>query len=582
MKFAAVFVTAVLAAEHAEHYAALNSMLEVPAEVLSSPALAELHTHVALQNPMKTIYDTCNQMRVQIRHERTIATKKELVDRKLCRTTLSDYESNIDKNQKNKADKIAEAARLYKTHSALWDEPASLNKTRAARNISIASQEVTVKRGQKARDTAHEEFLKLQAAFETALEQIGVIHRVLNGEGTLSDLGGGSKAGFLEEQSCSSRFHQLVKDTKEVPRVSNMLQVFAESFEKVENAKDHTVAGTVRGAKVSTETKAKANKGNMDAVNALLKKVRENLVKSMQLSYKQETTLINLWKAKKQKMRRKINDDWILNWNNFVKQGEVELSIGQHWVKEGNAKIRAAQYRKRADETTIMNEFLTKRCAKSRRDYASVMSNYANELNALDAVIRYLKVNVFPKWSKDIVDTVSSPYNWKVEKATYIKVSNTYSSTGYNKDPVSCRKSYSTVYSGLRILTQTRTNQKYIDPNDLTKSVNMQFSRKSALKGDVECQQFPSGIPVGTASSCSSSKYVYASIDLTGTGYKFGKAAQRMFVTLGRKSSKSKVEFTDGGRKVAIKTVGRCGQTYPDDSGENADYRADPIPLEKA
>jgi hypothetical protein len=581
MKFAAVFVTAVLATEHAEHYAALNKMLEGPAEVLNSPALAELHTHVALANPMKTIYDTCNQMRVQIRTDRTAATKKELIDRKLCRNTLSAYESNIDKNQKNKADKIAEAARLYKAHSALWDEPNSLNKTRAARNVSIASQEVVVKRGQKARDDAHAEFLKLQAAFETALEQIGVIHRVLNGEGTLSDLGGGDK-GFLEEQSCSARFHQLVKDTKDVPRVSNMLQVFAESFEKVENAKDSTVAGKVRGAKVSTKTNARENKGNMDAVNALLKKVRENLVKSMQLSYKQETTLINLWKAKKQKLRRKINDDWILNWKNFVKQGQVELTIGQDWVKEGNAKIRAAQYRKRADETTIMNEFLSKRCAKSRRDYAAVMSNYANELNALDRVIRYLKENVFPKWSKDIVDTVSSPYSWKIEKAHYITVSNTYSSVGYYKDPVSCRKGYATVFTGLRLLTQTRTNQKFIDPNDLTKSVNMQFSRKSKLKGDVECQTFPSGIPVGTASSCSTSKFAHASIDLTGTGYKFGKAAQRMFVTLGRKSGKSKVKFTDGGRKVEISTVGRCGQTYPDDNGLSADYRADPIPLEKA
>merc|ERR1719313_2184086 len=106
------------------------------------------------------------------------------------------------------------------------------------------------------------------------------------------------------------------------------------------------------------------------------------------------------------------------------------------------------------------------RCAKSRSEFQVDMTNKANELNALDKVITYLKVNVFPKWSKDIVDVVSTPYKWKIDNPRYIAVTNPFS-TADGGSSVACRKKFATVFSKLRVLTLNGTNQHYLDPNDL-------------------------------------------------------------------------------------------------------------------
>jgi hypothetical protein len=361
-----------------------------------------------------------------------------------------------------------------------------------------------------------------------------------------------------------------------------MLQVFSKSFAKVEQAPAKNHAGTVGGSSVGTKKKVQANTGNMDAINKLLAKVRENLVKSMQLSYKQENKLISLWKTEKQNRRMKINDDWITNWENFKAQGTLEEKIGLHWQREGSAKIRGAEHVKLSQETQIMRDFLDKRCWESRIAYENDSMNRANELNALEDVLRYMKTWVVGKhgWSKKMNDVVSSPYKWKIEKAPeYVDVKNTYSTTANTNDPVSCRTPYSTVFQKVRILTQDKTDQKFIDPNDLTHTKNMNVKRDQPVKS-MNCQQFPSGISLGRAHSCSKEKFTSASVDLTGTGYKFGKAAERMFKVLGRKTAGSSVKFTNGGKLVTIQIRGRCGDIYPDDSAD-ADYRSDPIPLEK-
>lgn len=451
-----------------------------------------------------------------------------------------------------------------------------MNATRATMNISLSSQEVEVARGQANRDASKSEFDNLNQAFEWALGNITLIGRVLNGEGTLGDLHG--TAGFLEEASCSARMSQLAEHTKDVPVVANMLQVFSKSFAKVEDT-----PAKIGGSSTGTQAKVQSNGGEMTAINTILAKVRENLVKSLQLAQDQENAAITLWKTDKQTRRKKINDDHISNWKNLEEQGKVEETIGFDWEKEGSERITAAENKKAYDELVILHDFLNTRCKKSRKDFVVDMNNKANEINALNKVVAYLKKHVLGKegWSKDIVESVSSPYTFVIEDPVYVSVKG-FSTIDHQDDPVTCARTFSTVFSKIRILTEKRTNAKYIDPNDLTHSVNKDVKRGKVLTGDPNCQLFPSGIPVARASSCGAGDedYAHAELDLTGTPYKFGKAAQRMFQVLGRKS-KGKATFSSDGKKVTIKVKGRCGDLYADDAPrDDVDYRSDPIPLE--
>jgi len=319
----------------------------------------------------------------------------------------------------------------------------------------------------------------------------------------------------------------------------------------------------------------------MDAVNTLLAKVRENLIKSLNLATDQENKLITMWKSEKRSKRKALNNDWLSYYENFKKQGNVEAQIGEHWEKEGHNFVSATKHLREKNRYSILNGFLTTRCKKSRRDFAKDMTNKANELNALDKVVRYLKENVFPKWSKKIVDVVSTPYTWAVEEPRYVTVSNTYSSVGFSgNDPTVCKQDFSTLFSKVRVL-KTTGGRFYLDPNDLTHSENYDFKRKNKLKGSPQCQLFATGIPVGRAHSCSKSDFATAKVDLTGTPYSFGKAATHMFAPLGRKTAGSSATATSGGKVLNLKIRGRCGDLYGDDAGaEMADYRSDPIPLE--
>jgi len=398
----------------------------------------------------------------------------------------------------------------------------------------------------------------------------------LNGEGTLGDLGG-----FLEQSPCSARFAQIAEETKHVPRVSSMLQVFSKTFQKIEDRTSQNPVAKVGDAS-STTAQVQTNSGDMDAINTILAKVRENLIASLAAATEQENKLIGLWKASKQEQRAKINDDWITNWVNFEDQGSTEEYIGTHFQDEGKAKIEAAQNMKKGDEYRILLEFLDARCTASRKAYVVTMNNYANELNALQKVIDYLQNNVLKKWSKNIVAVISSPYEWNLEAApTYLDVKNTWSTTAFNDDPVSCRTPYATVFTKIRVVSQVQTNVKFIDPNDLTFSSNMDVARKAPIAGNIECQLFPSGLPLGRANSCSELEFATASLDLTGTGYKFGTSAKSMFKIFGRKTDGSEATFSNGDQTLTIKVRGRCGDLYGDDaSPELADYRSDPIPLE--
>jgi hypothetical protein len=354
---AAVAVTADTSGE-AQHYEAMGKMVDRDAEVLQSAMLTEVGAHVALQNPMKTIYNTVQSMLKEIRQDRAKVIKGEKADRKTCKETINSYKTGQDQQTKKQQRHLSEAGKLYTTHQKKWDIPAQKNKTRATMNVSIATQEVAVARGQSVRDAAAEEFRKLKQAFEYALGNITLIGRVLNGEGTLGDL-----HGFLEESSCSARMSQLAEGAKDVPVVANMLQVFSKSFAKVEAS-----PAKIGGAK-GTQAKVQSNSGEMTAINTILAKVRENLVKSLVLAQEQENNAIALWKSEKQTRRKKINDDHISNWKNLEEQGSVEESIGSDWEKEGGERITAAKAKKAYDELKILDEFLSARCKASRKQY---------------------------------------------------------------------------------------------------------------------------------------------------------------------------------------------------------------------
>jgi len=574
---AAVAVTADTSGE-AQHYEAMGKMVDRDAEVLQSAMLTEVGAHVALQNPMKTIYDTVQSMLKEIRQDRAKVIKGEKADRKTCKETINSYKTGQDQQTKKQQRHLSEAGKLYTTHQKKWDIPAQKNKTRATMNVSIATQEVAVARGQSVRDAAAEEFRKLKQAFEYALGNITLIGRVLNGEGTLGDL-----HGFLEESSCSARMSQLAEGAKDVPVVANMLQVFSKSFAKVE-----ATPAKIGGAK-GTQAKVQSNGGELTAINTILAKVRENLVKSLVLAQEQENNAIALWKSEKQTRRKKINDDHISNWKNLEEQGSVEESIGSDWEKEGGERITAAKAKKAYDELTILDEFLSARCKASRKQYQVDMTNKANEINALSKVLSYLRLHVFNKkggWTKEMMSVVSAPYKFKVEdKPVYVDVNakHSYSTIDFQDDPVTCKSPYSTVFTKVRILTEDRTNAKFLDPNDLTHSKNKNVKRTNDIKGDPVCQLFPTGIPVARASSCGSGDedYAVSQLDLSGTPYKFGAAAKRMFQILGRKTTGSSVKFSKGDKLVTLKIKGRCGNLYADDAAkDDVDFRSDPIPLD--
>jgi len=573
LAFVAVALVVADTSQDDQHYNALSTMVDKDSEVLQSAMLTEVGAHVALKNPMQTIYDTVQNMLKEIRADRKKAMKVEKADRKMCSDTIKKYSDEADSQSKQQQEHLKAAGRLYSEHSKDWGIPNQKNASRAAMNASIATQEVEVARGQKNRDAAKAEFDKLKQAFEYALGNISLIGRVLNGEGTLGDLHGA--AGFLEEASCSARMAQLAEANKDVPVVANMLQVFSKSFEKVEAS-----PAKIGGAK-GTQAKTQSNSGDMTAINIILAKVRENLVKSLQVAQKLENQAITLWKSEKQTRRKKINDDHISNWKNLEEQGKVEENIGKKWQEEGDHRIKAAKHLKIHDENTILKQFLSVRCKKSRRAYVVDMQNKNNEIIALSKVILYLKTHVFGKngWSKNIMDVVSAPYKFKVEDPVYAAAKG-FSAIDHQSDPVTCKQPYRTVFSKVRILTEDRTNAKYLDPNDLTHSKNMDIKGNAALKGDPTCQLFPSGIPVARANSCSDTEYTHAELDLSGSGFKFGVAAKKMFQIIGRKTAGSKVTFSKGDAKVEIKIKGRCGDAYADDAAlDDIDYRSDPIPL---
>lgn len=562
----------------AVHYSALSKQVSKDAQRLNSARLAEIDSHLAIVNPMQKIFQTCKQMQTQIYAERKAAIKKEKADRSMCSATLASYKAGSLKNDRNKKNSLDAAARNRKKHLAKKDEPKRLYNEREARNVTIKKEEDDVATRQTNRDNEHTEYVNLRTSFEYALGNVSLIRRVLNGEGTLGDLHGAKN--FLETQSCSAHMSNLASALSHTPQVSNMLQVFSKSFALIENAKVAKVG--------QTQAKTQRNTGDMDAINTILDKVRENLEKSLTLATKQENAAIALWKKTKQTMTNNINKNYILNWKNFKDGGEIEEYMGKHWETEGKHRVAARRSVKRRDELDILHEFLNTRCKQSRRAFVTAMASFTNELNALDKVIKYLKEKVFPKWAKmtSIQDVTSSPYTWKLEnKPVYIdvKAKRTYSTTAFNDgDNVQCRTPYSTVFSKVRILTQDKTNQKFLDPNDLTHSKNVDPTKRIA-KVKPQCQLFPDGIPVGRAHSCDRKQFATAQVDLTGTGYKFGKKALSMFGILGRVTLGSAATLSKDGLILKLSVRGRCGDLYGDDAGvDNADYRSDPIPLEKA
>lgn len=227
-----------------------------------------------------------------------------------------------------------------------------------------------------------------------------------------------------------------------------------------------------------------------------------------------------------------------------------------------------------------------------RKEFQIQFAGYNNELNALARVSRSLETILGEKggWTKEMVSTISAPYQWKAEATpTYVDVQNTFSTiTGQpgGFDVLACRTGYSTVFTGLRILQSSPSGDPFLDPNDLTKSLNYDTNRAKALKDtDLTCQLYPAGLPVGRAAACNAGK-AQARIDLTGTPYVFNKdgtkGVKSFWKCLGRGSHCS-IKLSDDNRILDLDVTGRCGDVYGDDaSSEFADYRSDPIPLKLA
>jgi hypothetical protein len=371
----------------------------------------------------------------------------------------------------------------------------------------------------------------------------------------------------------------MAHHTKHVPVVSSMLQTFSKSFSKIED-----MAPKVKKTSLGTQAKTQGTTHDMDAINTLLQKVKENLIKAQQLAYQQYVQNRKLWQNNKQERRRLINVDWVSFYTNYRNQGRQEAYCGDLRMSAARQDRKSAQNRYEGKENEYLQDFLQARCDGSRLTFQANLATKNNEEEALIRVTRYLE-KIQPKWKNkhNSIQNAYAPYKWKLEKKpTYITVKNTYSTTDHHSaEDVSCRTSFRTVFKKIRILTAKDGNRPFIDPNDLTHSVNLHIGTKQKIK-DINCQLFPSGVAVGRAHSCSSKKYSTAKIDLRGTPYKFGRDAKAMFKVVGRLSyghsgSLGGAKFSYNDQVVELKARGHCGDIYTDD-GAN-DYRSDPIPL---
>lgn len=557
------------AAKLHKHYDVLKKMVAKSSDALESAAMTEIGAHLANDSTMNTIATTCEQMKTEISQESQNALKEEHEDTRVCSETLANYKQDRQTAEDNKADFLKEASKFLKKWSDIEDQPANNNATRVSLKTAIESKEVAYKSVVEASDAAQVDFLGTREAYMWALANVSVIHRVLNGEGTLDEYAG--RGSFLEEAPISKRI-QALSLASTSSRMNNMLKIYSRSFSLLE-AKDKTT-------------------GDMDAVNTLLVKIRENLTRDLKTLTDQNNNRIALDKASRLERRHKINENWQTYYNNYKDSGEIEEKIGQWIQDEGNNRFKAAKQIKIRDQLDIMIDFLQRRCTASRRAFSFLMAQKANEMNALSAVLQYLHTEVFPTASAwhQTSDVVSTVYKWETSSGladVYIDVKNTWSTIDNQDDAVVCRQPYATVFSKVRVLTEKTTGRKFLDPNDMKHTKFKEVNRNHDLKDQaIECQMFPAGIPLGRAQSCSRTRFAHGQIDLTGTPYKFGNEAKNMFKILGLDTGKddadretrSRVELSSNGKKLTMRVKGKCGDVYGDDS-PNPDYRSDFIPL---
>jgi hypothetical protein len=556
-----------MSSELKEHYQLLGTKLIRQQHLMSSPYLAEITTNLAVENPIQTIHDTVMVMKTEIQTEVQKANRKFKKDEATCNQNKKHYSERRAVHSRLESEASAKKTEHFEKKEAQKSQPPAYNVSMANYNASCTGAWDQIVILQKQRDVSHQKFLKSQKAFYDALSQILIIRRALNGEGQLSDLAGTE---FLEGTTCSSHMTRMSKDFSHVSVLSSMLQTFSKAFSRLES---------------SDPTK------DMDAINVILDKVKENLVNSMTLAAEQEAVAVNLWKQSK---IQKINEMSVIcqlacKAGRGIASSTVKLGI--HYIAYAEQAIIEAENEYLDDRYTFLFEWEEKSCNAMKAAHELAIRSLGNEKDALQNVLTYMKSHMYDPadssvgYSKTLSDVISSPYRWAPEtNPVYVKVSNTYSTisgTPGGFDPLTCRKGFATVFSQIRILTQTKTNNLFINPNDLEHSKNMDVDRQTDMAdSDMNCQLYPTGIPVGRASACNPTA-VKGVIDLTGTPYKFQSQewATKFFVKAGRRSQ-GNAKLSPDNKKLVLTVTGFCGDIYGDDSpGEFRDYRSDPIPI---
>jgi hypothetical protein len=554
----AVALVAIVSASE-DHYGQCRKSISPYTNAIDSVVLTQVDTHLQVKNSWQTIVDTCRTMYKENVSEKRVKKAGELRDDRMCKRQQTSYLSiQASRNRRaaayNRRALQQNAIRFPKKGKTIAQKikdehagPCAVNRKEVDRLLG------EIDAAAKIDADAQATFKKIKAAFEYALEEITQIYRVLNGQGTLSDRYG--RANGLMELSAADHMKRLASQV-EHPLVKGMIQTYTKTLQKVSGA------------------------GDMDAVNALLFKMKENLATTLQKKQEAEWARRNTHTVNNLDLHKKMNNNWKLFW-------ECRKRIGNYWIKMGTAHTREAQAkimefrnRKIADKNGILYSFLRARCRVTRNEYDVFLANKNNEQEALLKVIEYIEQKVLKKpWVNNIGQT---PYRWKLEtKPEYVTVKNTFSTVDHRRDDdvITCKDEYATVYTKLRIMTEDKTGRKFIDPNDMTHSKNTNTDR-TADKRNVQCELYPIGIPVGRARSCKADQGSVARIDLSGTPYKFDKVSKAMFKILGKDSTKSTVKMSKGNRLIELKAYGRCGDVYGDDLPANmADYRSDPIPI---
>jgi len=504
------------------HYHEIKRLIKPSMDQQDSVRLTEIETHVGVQNPMITIYQTCEVMHAEAIAERKKLVKDNQEDRTYCQKELTRFAEKIRAGREIEATKQIGIAKEREIANKLWEGqsgpqrkifstnyaqlwvhyksvfPGSVQEKAQTSTTQEAPTTWSQYIGERLTDfKIHSQYLIDRKAFEHSISQMRLLYRVLNGEGSLNDLSGhhntngyaGNRHGFISELAQ----HQHVKS---VPFAVSMLQVFSKTVAKMESKMQNPTPADMDAINVVIAKIQKALKAaldNLDESEDSRQNLEQDLLSNMEgeVSSSLKSQLDAMWGTPQERSfgalsvgslpESSLKQNFYTSYINLIAcnsdggesndQCSEDEGAANHWNLMSRLEIEMYRVMKERTRREILHEFLVARCGRSRRATAVAFTTLANEINALSNVMQYLEKccvekskeagKVYKsKYGKEMDAIMSTPYQWEVQPSpVYTAVKNTFSTVDNDNDKISCATMYSTVFSAVRILTLKQTKE---------------------------------------------------------------------------------------------------------------------------